>query len=274
MCFTTSLPFKELYKAVNDDVNARQVFYSTNFDSAATDHLFSDNFFFMKINSITQVSIILSFVAGYADTSTFVGVDGLFSAHVTGNFVVFAYDIVTDQIALSWLKLTSVPVFILSIVFCSLLINDSDISKRNTNKLLIIEGLLLITAGGMTYFYRYENIAFVFKVIIPMLVVFALGLQNAYGRFSAKEILAPTTVMTGNVTQLFIDITHHLKFKNRQEYELSIKIVNGSYVISSFLVGCITGGLITKSIGLSSTVFAGILVFIVSSIKKGSASKS
>jgi uncharacterized membrane protein YoaK (UPF0700 family) len=228
----------------------------------------------MKINSIARISIILSFVAGYADTSSFVGADELFSAQVTGNFVVFAYDIVTDQISLSWSKLISVPVFILSIIFSTLLINDADISKKNTNRLLILEGLLLITAGGMTYFYRYENIASVLKVIIPMLVVFALGLQNAYGRFSVKEILAPTTVMTGNVTQLFIDITHHLKFRKHQEYELSMKIVNGSYVILFFLVGCISGGLITKSIGLSSTVFAGILVFIASSIKKGSVVKS
>jgi len=228
----------------------------------------------MKINSLTGISIILSFVAGYADTSTFVGADGLFSAHVTGNFVVFAYDIVTDQISLSWLKLISVPVFILSIISSTLLINNAEISQKNANRLLIIEGLLLIAAGGMTYFYRYENIASVLKVIVPMLVVFALGLQNAYGRFSAKEIIAPTTVMTGNVTQLFIDITHHLKFRHHQEYELSMKIVNGSYIILSFLIGCITGGLLTKSIGLISTVLAGTLVFMVSSIKKESVSKS
>lgn len=217
---------------------------------------------------------MLSFVAGYADTSTFVGADGLFSAHVTGNFVVFAYDIVTDQIALSWLKLISVPVFIVSIIFSSLLIQDTDISKKNINRLLNIEGRLLITAGGMTYLYRYENMAAVLKVIIPLLIVFSLGLQNAYGRFSAKEILAPTTVMTGNVTQLFIDITHHLRFRNHEEHELRLKIVKGTYVILSFLAGCISGGLITKSIGLSSIVFAGILLFIVSSIKKGSLSKA
>lgn len=64
----------------------------------------------------------------------------------------------------------------------------------------------------MTFFYRYENMIYAFKVIIPMFIVFALGLQNTYGRFSVKEILAPTTVMTGNVTQLFIDMTHYLKF--------------------------------------------------------------
>jgi uncharacterized membrane protein YoaK (UPF0700 family) len=218
----------------------------------------------MKINGITVSSIILSFVAGYADTSTFVGADGLFSAHITGNFVVFAYDIVTNQTSLSWMKLISFPVFILSVIFSTLLIDDSDIYKKNTNRLLIIESFLLITAGGMAYFYRYGNMAYTFKVIIPMLVVFALGLQNAYGRFSVKEILAPTTVMTGNVTQLFIDMTNYLRLSEQRRHEFIVRIFNGIYVILPFLMGCISGGLITKSIGLSSTVFAGILILIAS----------
>jgi uncharacterized membrane protein YoaK (UPF0700 family) len=218
----------------------------------------------MKTNSVTVTSIILSFVAGYADTSTFVGADRLFSAHITGNFIVFAYDIVTNQMSSSWIKLISFPVFILSVIFSTLIIDDSNIYKKDTKRLLIIESILLITAGAMTYFYRYENMARILKAIIPMLVVFALGLQNAYGRFSVKEILAPTTVMTGNVTQLFIDVTDYLKLSETKKQEFTVRIVNGTYVILPFLIGCISGGLITKSIGLSSTVFAGVLILIAS----------
>jgi len=52
----------------------------------------------MKIDGVNFTSIILSYVAGYADTSTFIGADRLFSAHVTGNFVILPYEIVTNQI--------------------------------------------------------------------------------------------------------------------------------------------------------------------------------
>lgn len=218
----------------------------------------------MRINPITLTSIILSFVAGYADASTFVWADGLFSAHITGNFVVFAYDIVTNQMSSSWLKLLSFPVFIFSVIFSTLVIRDSYIYKNGTRRLLIIEGFLLITAGALTYFYRYENMTGILKVGITMLVVFALGLQNAYGRFSVKEILAPTTVMTGNVTQLFIDMTNYVKLSDLNKQEFSVRIVHGIYVILPFLMGCISGGIITKSIGLCSTVFAGILILIAS----------
>jgi len=101
-----------------------------------------------------------------------------------------------------------------------------------------------------------------------MLIVFALGLQNAYGRFSQKEILAPTTVMTGNITKLFIDLTNYLKLSKLQRHEIRPRIMNGFYIILPFLMGCVSGGLITGFIGLSSTVFAGILVLVASANKK------
>jgi uncharacterized membrane protein YoaK (UPF0700 family) len=139
--------------------------------------------------------------------------------------------------------------------------------------LLIIEGFILIIADGNSYLYKHENLGHIFKVIIPMLVVFALGLQNAYGRFAARELFAPTTVMTGNVTQLIIDTSNYLRLCQHQREEFEVRISNGMYVVVPFLVGCVGGGLITKCIGLSSVVFAGILIFIASSIRRKQVTK-
>ena len=96
-----------------------------------------------------------------------------------------------------------------------------------------------------------------------MIVVFALGLQNACGRYFAKEVLAPTTVMTGNVTQIIIDLTTYLKNKDPEKQNLKLKIMHAMYVIFPFLIGCIVGGLITKTIGLGSTVFIGLLMLML-----------
>jgi len=218
---------------------------------------------FEMFNKLTLTSIILSFVAGYADTSTFIGANGLFSAHVTGNFVVFAYDVITHQTASSWVKLISFPVFIFSIIFSTLLINRSPSFRKRINKLLAIEGTLLIVTGVAAIFYKNEDPFCFLNIVIPMMIVFALGLQNAYGRFFAKEVLAPTTVMTGNVTQLFIDITHYFAYDAQQKQELKTKIINQSYVVLPFFAGCIAGGLITKLIGLSSVIFIGILMLFL-----------
>jgi uncharacterized membrane protein YoaK (UPF0700 family) len=217
----------------------------------------------MKINRFIFTSIILSFVAGYADTSTFVGADGLFSAHVTGNFVIFAYDIVTNQIAGSWIKLIAFPVFILAVFISTLIIDHVNDDKRAVNRLIILEGFLLIIAGLISWFYKYENKAPILKDLIPMFVVFALGLQNACGRFFAKEVLAPTTVMTGNVTQLIIDLTGYLKNKDLEKQNLKVRVVHAMYVILPFLIGCISGGLITRTVGLVSAVFIGLLTLLL-----------
>jgi uncharacterized membrane protein YoaK (UPF0700 family) len=217
----------------------------------------------MNISKITLTSLVLSFVAGYADTATFIGANGLFSAHVTGNFVVFAYDVITHQTMSSWVKLISFPVFILAIIFSTLLVNHSASFKNRINKLLIIEAALLIITGVLAIFYKNENPFCFLNILIPMLVVFALGLQNAYGRFFAKELHAPTTMMTGNVTQLFIDVTHYITYDALQKQELKIRIINQSYVVLPFFAGCICGGTITKFIGLSSVIFIGILMLVL-----------
>ena len=217
----------------------------------------------MKADRFISTSIVLSFVAGYADTSTFVGADGLFSAHVTGNFVVFAYDILTNQTAASWTKLIAFPVFILAVFIATLIIGQIHDDKKAVNRLIILEGFLLIIAGLTAGIYRYENEASKLKDFIPMFVVFALGLQNASGRYLAKEFLAPTTVMTGNVTQFVIDLTGYMKNKDPEKQLLKLKITGSMYVILSFLTGCISGGFVTKTVGLESTFFIGLLLLLL-----------
>ncbi|HEY0175132.1 MAG TPA: YoaK family protein, partial [Pedobacter sp.] len=65
---------------------------------------------------IWYVTILLTVVAGYCDTVTFVAADNIFSAHVTGNFIVFAYQIVKGSDLNAWVKLLTFPVFILSVI--------------------------------------------------------------------------------------------------------------------------------------------------------------
>ncbi|MET1057588.1 MAG: DUF1275 family protein, partial [Pedobacter sp.] len=47
-----------------------------------------------KQDKIWFVTLLLTIIAGYCDTVTFVAADKIFSAHVTGNFIVFAYQLV------------------------------------------------------------------------------------------------------------------------------------------------------------------------------------
>jgi len=58
----------------------------------------------------------VAFVAGFCDVATFTSANQLFSAHVTGNFVVFAYDLVKGVDEQTWRKLLSFPVFIAAVI--------------------------------------------------------------------------------------------------------------------------------------------------------------
>ena len=222
----------------------------------------------MKTDRIIFTSIILSFVAGYADTSTFVGDDGLFSAHVTGNFVMFAYDIVTNHNTGAWIKLISFPVFILAVFISTIIINHIDDDKKAIHRFIILEGILLILAGLFSWFYRHDHTGSILKIITPMLIVFAMGLQNACGRLFAKEFLAPTTIMTGNSTQFIIDLAAFLRNKNQEKQNLTLKLVHALYVISPFLIGCIIGAFITKALGLGSVSFIGLLMLLLAGKQK------
>ena len=56
----------------------------------------------------------LSFIAGYVDTAVFVGLFGLFTAHVTGNFVLTGAELVHRNGDV-WPKLLAFPSFIVAV---------------------------------------------------------------------------------------------------------------------------------------------------------------
>src|SRR5258706_13745882 len=56
----------------------------------------------------------LSFTAAFVDTSVFVGLFGLFTAHVTGNFVLIGSELVHASGDV-WPKLLAFPAFILAV---------------------------------------------------------------------------------------------------------------------------------------------------------------
>src|ERR1700761_2222610 len=98
----------------------------------------------MEPEKLTRnTTMLLCFVAGFCDTLTFVAAGELFSAHVTGNFIVFAYDIVKHSNPYGWQKLLTFPVFVMAVML------GGRIGKRSANMylLLVLEGLLLLISG-------------------------------------------------------------------------------------------------------------------------------
>ena len=153
----------------------------------------------------TVDAALLSFIAAFVDTACFVGLFGLFTAHVTGNFVLIGAALLArDAPVLA--KLLALPVFALAVVCATMLVLALRKQGRarvplvlNLEAGLLLAAVAVIAAGPQPL--QADAAA---ALAGGMLAVAAMGLQNALMRLELTG-MPSTTVMTGNVTQLLID---------------------------------------------------------------------
>lgn len=152
----------------------------------------------MKRDAVFYASLIIAFSAGFVDTSTFTVADGLFSTHIKGNFVVFAYKLSNHPQLLDFINLTSFPVFILAVI----LTRKIDSLYKNEKGIFTLIGMFLIVEGCISFFLKQNQIAtgLVYHAML-MLIVFAMEIQNTANRLYVHSTFGPTTVMTGNATK-------------------------------------------------------------------------
>lgn len=158
-------------------------------------------------NTVVPAGVLLSFLAGYADTVGFVGLGGLFTAHVTGNFVLLGYALVGPVQGILP-KLLAFPVFVLAIAATRLLVARwQRQGKPALVHAMLVQAALLAAAAASAWFGGPVTAPDTPPALAcGMLCVAAMAAQNAYGKLLLPHLPA-TTVMTGNVTQLVITIT-------------------------------------------------------------------
>jgi uncharacterized membrane protein YoaK (UPF0700 family) len=171
----------------------------------------------------------LSFLAGYVDTLGFVALHGLFTAHVTGNFVLLGRELVAPGNDVL-LKLLAFPAFVLGVVAVRALVRRrqraGDDALRSAH--LLQAALMLGAAAGA----RWDMAA-------GLLCAAAMGAQNGYGKLLLAKLPA-STVMTGNVTQLVIDSLDRVGGAERP----SLAGLAGG--VLAFAAGCVGGALASR----------------------------
>jgi uncharacterized membrane protein YoaK (UPF0700 family) len=212
-------------------------------------------------NHTTYFTLLLSTIAGFCDTVTFVAAKQMFSAHVTGNFIVFAYNIIKHAQSDAWLNLLSFPTFIAAVIVGGRIAGTS----TNRYRLLLTEGVLLIACGCGAYLMMllgYSQMDLT-NWFLGLLVVFAMGLQNAFGKLFSKDTYGPTTMMTGNVTQAALDLGNMFK-GGFTALGVKESFSHQAITIGGFLTGCLIGSVAGKEIGMIAIIIPGFaLVFLV-----------
>src|ERR1700732_1092424 len=91
--------------------------------------------------TVTPLPLLLSLNAGFVDTAGFLALQGLFTAHVTGNFVTLGASLVLGTSG-AVAKLLALPVFCVVVMTVRLL--GSTLSRRELPALKILLGVKII----------------------------------------------------------------------------------------------------------------------------------
>src|SRR6267378_8605998 len=155
--------------------------------------------------SAKLIPTVLSIIAGSVDTIGFLGLGGLFTAHVTGNLVILAAHLVSGSGA-PVAPMLSVPMFVVALGLTRLLAGALErMGFASLRPLLLLQFLLLVGFLGLCISAgpRIDADAPI-AVFAGMLGVSAMAVQNALVQISLKG--APSTaVMTSNVTRFAMD---------------------------------------------------------------------
>lgn len=154
-----------------------------------------------------STSLLLSFTGGFVDTVGFVALFGLFTAHVTGNFVLIGAAIAGHGAASVVAKLLALPMFVATVAFARWLQLRRERRGLPTATPMLAAQLVFLVAfmAAGAFCGPFPSGDTLAAVLVGMLGVTTMAIQNAAARSSFVR-LSPTTVMTGNVTQVTMDL--------------------------------------------------------------------
>jgi len=212
--------------------------------------------------------VLLSFVAGYVDSCTYLALFGAFVAQLTGSFVLIGMQFVgTEPGALA--KHLAIPCFFLAAVGVTVLVHYLRERPRVAlacslgAEFLLLVGFLGACLAGMPFSGPDEP-----RAIIALLFgITAMGAQSALVRLLMRGV-ASTNVMTTNTTVLAISATETLLgWMDSRKAGLNAT-PNPSYIqardelgrlmplVFGFLVGTACGAFAYTNVGLLSLPIA------------------
>jgi uncharacterized membrane protein YoaK (UPF0700 family) len=154
---------------------------------------------------IHALAALLSFTGGFVDTAGFLGLQGLFTAHVTGNFVTLGATLVLGTHGVI-AKLLALPEFVLVVALVSIAAGWLAGRQWPAVPLLLSAKVALLVAffALAVTLGPFPDSDAPAALTTGFAGVAAMGVQNAVARLHLGS-LPPSTLMTGNTTQAVLD---------------------------------------------------------------------
>lgn len=183
--------------------------------------------------------------AGFVDTAGFLALHGLFTTHVTGNFVTLGAAVAHGTSGVV-AKLLALPVFCLVILLIRLL--DVALTRRGRPALKVMFAiqfaLLLAGAALALRFGPFPDGDAPAALATGMVLVAAMAIQNAAHRTHLTTTPA-TTVMTLSTTQVMIDVADLIRGVTNEARAAAHKRLGPTVLgVACFAAGCIAAALL------------------------------
>ena len=156
---------------------------------------------------LIPIAALLGFNGGFVDTAGFLGLQGLFTSHVTGNFVTLGASLVLGTSGVLT-KMAAIPVFIVVVSLVRLAGNRLADHGRAPMPLLftaqaVLLGCFFVLAVWLGPFHDGDAPA---AMLTGLVGVSAMAIQNAVQRVHLGAE-PPSTILTGTTTQFAVDLT-------------------------------------------------------------------
>ena len=210
----------------------------------------------MKIPSgPVAVAALLSFNGGFVDTAGFLGLQGLFTAHVTGNFVTLGAALVTGSHGIVG-KILALPEFILVIALARVAGSALRAHEWPVMRVLLAVKVALLFAffALAVTFGPFPNADSPAALVTGFAGIAAMALQNAVQRVHLSS-LPPTTLMTGSTVQATIDAVDLLSGVG-ETAQIRTRLTRLSLSILCFAAGCAASAALYWLVGFWSLAVA------------------
>jgi uncharacterized membrane protein YoaK (UPF0700 family) len=206
--------------------------------------------------------LVLSLNAGFVDTAGFLALQGLFTAHVTGNFVTLGASLALGTSG-TIAKLLALPVFCAVVIAARLF--GTLLSNRSVCAFEVLLGikvvLLIFGAVLAIHFGPFHDGDSGEAILTGMVLVAAMAIQNAVHRVHLGSD-PPSTLMTGTTTQVMLDLADRIYARTGETAKPTTRLVRMSTNIVVFAIGCGAAALLYVRLGAWCFVVPPVLAIL------------
>jgi uncharacterized membrane protein YoaK (UPF0700 family) len=216
---------------------------------------------------------VLSGVAGFIDAFGFLSLVGLLPAHVTGELVGLTTAFTAGHALSHASRFLVLPLFVGALVLAALVVRSCrrrEVSPRGPLLGLMTAALVICSVSALV---APSPGSFAFAFVIAVReggAVAAMAFQNAFTR-EGMASSCPTTVMTGNLTQVSFELVDSLftRLSRSRTEDTHARVSAGSRLtlvasaLGSFFLGAVLGGTLTGLFGPISVLVPTVASFLL-----------